>query len=92
MDAFQKNIAVLRGETLAAQLLASAALHIAAAMVPNRREFAAGLSAFVDDTLNRGRPNKGDPDDEFNTHMRETARHIAMQHLDAIARGGGAEQ
>jgi hypothetical protein len=56
MDALQKNIAVMRGEALAAQLLASAALQFAAAMVPNRREFAAGLSAFVDETLNRSRP------------------------------------
>jgi len=90
MDALEKNIAIMRGEALAAQLLASAALQFAAAMVPNRKEFAAGVSAFVDDTLNRGRPNNGDPDDEFNTQMRETARHIAMQHLDAIERGGGA--
>jgi hypothetical protein len=90
MNALEKNIAVVRGEALAAQLLASAAIQFAATMVPNRREFVAGLSAFVDDTLNRSRPNKGDPDDDFNTQMRETARHIAMQHIDAIARGGGA--
>ena len=44
MDALQKNIAVARGEALAASLLASAAIHAALAMISNRKEWLARLS------------------------------------------------
>jgi hypothetical protein len=86
MDALQKNIAVARGEALAATLLASAALQAALAMISNREEFLARISAFIDETLNLSGPGRGDANDEFNTQVRETARFQAMQNLDAIAR------
>ena len=69
MNTLEKNIAVLRGEVLAANLLASVATELMLMMVPNKEEVLAGMTAFIDDTLNRARPGKGDPDDEFNTQM-----------------------
>jgi ABC-type sugar transport system substrate-binding protein len=89
MNALEKNIAVARGEALAASLLASAALQAVFMFVPpqDRGQFVSGLNAFVDDALNRaGPPNVDANDDEPNTLMRETARFQAMQHLDAMAR------
>jgi hypothetical protein len=86
MNALEKNIAVTRGEAIAASLLASAALQTALLLVPNRTELLAGIYAFVDDTLNASGPGKGDANDEPNTQVRETARFMVMQHLDGIAR------
>ena len=86
MNALEKNIAVARGEALAARLLASVAIQAALAIIPNREEVLARMSAFIDETLNISGPGKGDAHDEFNTQMRETARFQAMQSLDAIAR------
>jgi hypothetical protein len=86
MNALEKNIANARGEALAASILASAALQTALLLVPNRAELLARISAFVDETLNLSGPGKGDANDEFNTQVRETARFMAMQNLDAIAR------
>lgn len=87
MNALEKNIAVARAEALAANLLASAALQALFTIITNKQQTLSGISALIDDTLNRGRPAKGDPNDEFNTHMREVARLSAMQTLDAIERG-----
>jgi hypothetical protein len=53
-------------------------------MVPNPEDALAGMTAFIDDTLNLSGPGKGDAHDELNTLMRETARLQAMQTLDAI--------
>jgi len=39
MNALEKNVAVARGEALAASLLASAAIQTLLAMVANREEF-----------------------------------------------------
>jgi hypothetical protein len=86
MNSLEKNIAVARGESLAASLLASLAIRTAMATVRNQGEVLAGMAAFVEDSLNKSGPGRGDSDDEFNTQMRETARFQAMQHLDAIAR------
>jgi hypothetical protein len=86
MDALKKNIAVARGESLAAYLLASVAIQTALAVVSNPEEVLNRMSAFIDDTLNMSRPGRGDAHDEFNTQMRETARHHAMQSLDEIRR------
>jgi len=88
MNALEMNIAVARGEALAASLLASAALQAVFMFVPpqNREDLLSRITAFVDDTLNRSGPAKGDAQDEPNTQMRETARFQAMQNLDAIAR------
>jgi hypothetical protein len=86
MNALEKNIAVARGEAIAASLLASAAIHVALSIVSNRQELLAKISASIDDTLNLSGPGRGDADDEFDTQVRETARFMAMQHLDAIAR------
>lgn len=74
--------------SLAATLLASAAIRALFAMLPiaNREQALAGISAFIDGTLNMSGPAKGDAHDEFNTQMRETARFQAMQSLDAIER------
>ena len=85
MNALEKNIAVARGEAAAANLLASAAIQtLFAIIIADREQVLARIKAFIDDTLNQSGPAKGDPDDEFNTQMRETARFQAMQTLDAI--------
>lgn len=85
MNPLQMNIAVARGEALGAHLLASAALQAIFMMTSNREQLLAGITAFIDDTLNRAGPNKGDPDDAFNTRVRETARFHTGQCLDTIA-------
>lgn len=87
MNALEKNIAVARGEALAANLLAAAAVQTLIAIVTNKEQTLSGIAAFIDDTLNKSGPSKGDPNDEFNTHMREIARLHAMQTVDAIKRG-----
>jgi hypothetical protein len=87
MEAIQKNIAVARGEAIAANLLASAALQALFAVISNKEQTLSGIAAFIDDTLNMSGPAKGDPNDEFNTQLRETARLRAMETLDAIRRG-----
>jgi hypothetical protein len=86
MDALQKNIAVTRGEALAAHLLASAALQAVFAIVTDKQHVLKSISAMIDDTLNMSGPAKGEGLDEFNTLMRETARHHVDQTLSAIAR------
>jgi hypothetical protein len=88
MNALEKNVAVARGEALAASLLASAALQAVFMFVPpqNREQLHSRISVFVDDTLNRSGHGKGDANDEANTLMQETARFQATQHLDAMAR------
>jgi hypothetical protein len=88
MNALEKNIAVARGEAMAATLLASAAIQTLFAMLPisSREQVLARISAFIDGTLNMSGPAKGDANDEFNTQMREVARFQAMQNLDAIER------
>jgi hypothetical protein len=84
MNALDKNVAVLRGEAMAANLLSSVAVQLLLMNVPNKEETLAGMTAFIDDTLNRARPGSGDPDDEFNTQIREVARFQAMQFLDHL--------
>src|SRR5215470_17175000 len=74
MNALEKNVAVARGEALAASLLASAAIQTLLAMVANREEFLTAIEAFIDGTLNLRGPGGGDANDEPNTLMRETAR------------------
>lgn len=86
MNALEKNLAVARGEALAANLLATAALHAALSMTANRKEVLEKMNAFVEGTLNMSGPGKGDANDELNTQMRETARFMAMQTLDQITR------
>lgn len=86
MTPLEKQLATMRGETLAAQILADAALQMLFMIVNTDREKAlAGLTAFIDDILNRAGPATGDPHDELNTLMRETARFQAMQALDNLA-------
>jgi hypothetical protein len=87
MEAQQLNIAVARGEAIAANLLASAALQALFAIVIKKEETLSGIAAFIDDSLNMSGPSKGDANDEINTHMREIARLRAMETLDAIRRG-----
>jgi hypothetical protein len=84
MNAFEKNIAVARGEALAANLLATAAMQAVLAVIANRDEVLDRMSAFIDDTLNMSGPGRGDANDDLNTQMREVARFQAMQTLDAI--------
>jgi len=74
------------GEALAANLLASAAIQAALAIIPNREEVLARMSASIDEALNKSGPGRGVAHDEFNTQLRETARFQVMQSLDAIAR------
>ena len=80
----EENFAVLRGEVLAANLLASVATQLMLMMIPNKEDALDGMTRFIDDTLNRARPGKGDPDDAFNTRMRETARFQVMQFFDHL--------
>lgn len=82
MNALEKNIAVARGEALAANLLATAAIHTALSVAANQEEVLARMNAFIEDTLNMSGPGRGHANDEFNTQMRETARFMAMQTLD----------
>lgn len=86
MNALEKNIAVARGEALAANLLATAAIHAAISITANREEVLARMNEFIEGTLNMSGPGKGEQNDEFNTQMRETARFMAMQTLDQISR------
>jgi hypothetical protein len=86
MNALEKNISIARGEALAAHLLASAAIQTALAIIPNREEVLARISAHIGEVLNMSGPGRGDAHDEFNTQMRETACFQAMQSLNAIAR------
>lgn len=86
MNALEKNIAVARGEAMAASLLTQAAILTAFQITPNPGEVLAKINDFVEDTLNVSGPGKGDANDEFNTLMREKARHSATQVLAHIAR------
>ena len=65
MKALEKNIAIARGEALAANLLASAAIRAALAITSNREEVLAQMSAFIDEVLNMSGPGGGDAHDEF---------------------------
>ncbi len=89
INATEKNIASARGEALAANLLAQAALQAVFMFVPpqNRADLLSKMSAFIDDTLNRAGPGAGDGQDELNTMMREIARFQTMQVLDHLTRG-----
>jgi hypothetical protein len=81
MNATEKNIAVARGEALAAHLIASAALQTVLLALPNRLEVLNGISAFIDNTLNiSGPPSK----DALNTQIREVARFQVSQTLQHI--------
>jgi hypothetical protein len=84
MNAMEMNLASARGEALAAQLIASAALQAALLVLPTRLEVLSGISAFIDNTLNMSGPAKGDANDELNTQIREVARLQAMQTLQNI--------
>ena len=67
MNAMEKNLAVARGEALAAHLMASAALQAVFMVLPNlpkRLEVLERISAFIDNTLNMSGPGKGDAHDE----------------------------
>lgn len=84
MNAMEKNLAVARGEALAAHLMASAALQAVLMVLPNRLDALARISAYLDDTLNMSSPGKGDAHDELNTQMREVARFQVTQTLQHI--------
>jgi hypothetical protein len=85
MNALENNLAVARGEALAAQLMASAALAAVLMVLPNRLDALARISAFLDDSINKSGPAKGDEHDELlNTQMREGARFQVMQTLQHI--------
>ncbi len=85
LNALEKNMAVARGEAMAASLLASAAIQTILAIAANKEEVLASMNDFIEDTLNRGRPGRGDAEDEANTLMRETARVITTQFLAHMA-------
>ncbi|TWA96955.1 hypothetical protein [Bradyrhizobium stylosanthis] len=84
MDMLQKNLAAVRGEAMGASLLAAAAIQTSMMLIPNREELLEGISAWIDDTLNQSRSSHGDPDDEYTTMVRETARNLVTQHLDGL--------
>jgi hypothetical protein len=90
LNANEKNLAVARGEALAAQLMASAALQAVLMVLPNRLDALARISAFLNDTLNASGPGKPDVQfDELNTHMREIARfqvEQTLQHIETMIR------
>ena len=84
MNALEKNLASARGEALAANLLAVSTLQALIANISNREEVLAGITAFINESLDIAGPAKGDAHDELNTQMREYARFQAMQALDHI--------
>jgi hypothetical protein len=84
MNAMEKNLAVARGEALAAQLIGSAALQAVLMVLPNRLEVLGRICAFMDDTLSMSGPAKGDTHDELNTQMREVARFQVAQMFQQI--------
>ena len=85
MNATEKNLAVARGEALAAHLMASAALQAVLMMLPNPLDALGRISAYLEDTLNMSGPGKADSQfDELNTQMREVARFQVMQTLQHI--------
>lgn len=86
MNALEKNLAVARGEALAASLLASATLQTLFMIVPagERERILNGISAYIDGTLNLSGPGRGNANDEPNTQMRETARFMVDQQLHGI--------
>ncbi len=86
MTPLEKQLAVIRGEALAAHVLASAAIQAALSLTANREEVLTAIERFIDETLNMSGPARGNPDDERNAQMRETARNQAMQTLDNITR------
>jgi hypothetical protein len=87
MNTLEKNLAVARGEALAASLLASAALQAVFMFVlpQAREELCTRLNAFVDNTLNSIGSAEGSAN-EVDIFMLETARFQATQHLDEMAR------
>ena len=87
MDNSQRHIAVARGEAWAASLLASAALQTLFLMTATSPEILEKIDAYINDILNMSGPGNGNPDDEFNAQMRETARFQVTQILDGIRRG-----
>jgi hypothetical protein len=87
MDAAQKNMAVARGDALAAGLIAEAALRAVLQLVPDRDALFNDMFALVDDVLNLSGRTKGDASDEVRTFMCEHARAQAMHRLEAIKRG-----
>jgi 7-keto-8-aminopelargonate synthetase-like enzyme len=86
LDALQKNIAVTRGEALAAQLVASAALQVIFTIIGDKERMLKAIAQMLDDTLNISGPVKEDGQEAFHIQMRETARNVVDQHLGAIAR------
>ena len=86
MNAMEQNLAVARGEALAAHLIASAALQGMLMVLPNPLDALSRISAYLDDTLNMSGPAKGDAHDELNTQMREVARFQVTQTLQQIER------
>lgn len=87
MDASQRNIAVARGEALAASLLASAALQALFVTTAAGPEILEKIESYINDILNMSGPGKGSQDDEFNAQLRETARFQVTQKLDGIRYG-----
>jgi hypothetical protein len=85
----------VRGEALAAHLMASAALQAVLMVLPNRLEALAKISAFIDDTLNMSGPAKRDESfDEINMQMREVARfqtNQTLQHIEHTLRNPPAK-
>lgn len=90
MNATEKNLAVARGEALAAHLMASAALQAVLMVLPDRLDAFTRISAFLNDTLNASSPGTPDPQfDELNTQMREVARfqvEQTLQHIEDMIR------
>jgi hypothetical protein len=85
MNATEQNLAVARGEALAAHLIASAALQAALIVLPNPLDALSRISAYLNDTLNMSGPGKADAQfDELNTRMREVARFQVEQTLQHI--------
>src|SRR5215510_2820038 len=83
MDALEKNIAVARGEALAATVLASAAIQTALLRISNREQGLTKISEYTHDTLNLSGTRGGNGNDEFNTQLLVAAGFQSMQSLAA---------
>ena len=83
VDLSPTAIAELRGEALAGQLMAAAAIRLLLAVSrTDSKQAILTMSSFIDQTLNSG----GSPEqnEELDAIMRETARRMIDQHLAAI--------
>lgn len=78
------DIAKLRGEALAGQLMGAAVIRLALSGSSEPNRVMSLIMSYIDQTLNSSGSLEGD--EEVDPIMRETARQVIDQHLAAIPR------